>query len=212
MPLFVDNIFRFVQAGSEVSTLPGRMPGRGLPAHPGRRDGRAAGHHHPGRSITSLQAVYARRRHTDPAPFTTFTHLTPPPSSPVRSPAGHLPGGRSAGVDFHHPRPRGRASVTTTWPARCRRCSSATRSSRTSSPSSVSTTLEEDRIVVDRARKVQRFLSAAVQRGQGVHGGLEWRHRLHRGHHRLVRAARQRRPDDLPEQAFSTSATRLGAG
>ena len=38
--LFVDNIFRFVQAGSEVSTLLGRMPSAvGLPAHPGRRDG-----------------------------------------------------------------------------------------------------------------------------------------------------------------------------
>ena len=45
--LFVDNIFRFVQAGSEVSTLLGRMPSRrGLPADARRRDGRAAGAHH----------------------------------------------------------------------------------------------------------------------------------------------------------------------
>ena len=45
--LFIDNIFRFTQAGSEVSALLGRMPQRrGLPADPGHGDGRAAGAHH----------------------------------------------------------------------------------------------------------------------------------------------------------------------
>ena len=45
--LFIDNIFRFTQAGSEVSALLGRMPSRGgLPAQPGDRDGRPAGAHH----------------------------------------------------------------------------------------------------------------------------------------------------------------------
>ncbi len=45
--LFIDNIFRFTQAGSEVSALLGRMPSAvGLPAQPGHRDGRAAGAHH----------------------------------------------------------------------------------------------------------------------------------------------------------------------
>ena len=45
--LFIDNIFRFTQAGSEVSALLGRMPSRRrLPADPGHRDGRAPGAHH----------------------------------------------------------------------------------------------------------------------------------------------------------------------
>ena len=64
--LFIDNIFRFTQAGSEVSTLLGRMPSRGgLPAHPGRRDGRAPGADHldPG-ALDHLDAgdLRARRR------------------------------------------------------------------------------------------------------------------------------------------------------
>ena len=45
--LFIDNIFRFTQAGSEVSALLGRMPSaRRLPAYAGYRDGRSAGAHH----------------------------------------------------------------------------------------------------------------------------------------------------------------------
>ena len=45
--LFIDNIFRFTQAGSEVSALLGRMPSRRrLPAQPRHRDGRIAGAHH----------------------------------------------------------------------------------------------------------------------------------------------------------------------
>ena len=47
MLLFIDNIFRFTQAGSEVSALLGRMPSRrGIPAEPGHRNGRIAGAHH----------------------------------------------------------------------------------------------------------------------------------------------------------------------
>ena len=45
--LFIDNIFRFTQAGSEVSALLGRMPSRGrLPAEPFNRNGRTPGAHH----------------------------------------------------------------------------------------------------------------------------------------------------------------------
>ncbi|MEZ5266604.1 MAG: F0F1 ATP synthase subunit beta [Acidimicrobiales bacterium] len=77
--LFIDNIFRFVQAGSEVSTLLGRMPGRGLPAHPGRRDGRACRSASPRPGVVRslpLQAVYVPADdYTDPAPFTSFTHF-----------------------------------------------------------------------------------------------------------------------------------------
>src|SRR6188474_2044541 len=77
--LFVDNIFRFVQAGSEVSTLLGRMPSAvgyqpTLADEMGQLQERitSAG----GRSITSLQAIYVPADDiTDPAPHTAFAHL-----------------------------------------------------------------------------------------------------------------------------------------
>jgi F-type H+-transporting ATPase subunit beta len=77
--LFVDNIFRFVQAGSEVSTLLRRMPSAvgyqpNLADEMGELQERITSTK--GRSITSLQAVYVPADdYTDPAPFTTFTHL-----------------------------------------------------------------------------------------------------------------------------------------
>jgi F-type H+-transporting ATPase subunit beta len=77
--LFVDNIFRFVQAGSEVSTLLSRMPSAvgyqpTLADEMGELQERITSTR--GRSITSLQAVYVPADdYTDPAPFTTFTHL-----------------------------------------------------------------------------------------------------------------------------------------
>ncbi len=87
--LFIDNIFRFVQAGSEVSALMGRMPSavgyqptlaNELGALQERitstRDG----------SITSVQAVYVPADDlTDPAPATTFAHLDATTVLPVRS-------------------------------------------------------------------------------------------------------------------------------
>ena len=77
--LFVDNIFRFVQAGSEVSTLLGRMPSAvgyqpTLADEMGDLQERITTTR--GRSITSMQAVYVPADdYTDPAPFTSFTHF-----------------------------------------------------------------------------------------------------------------------------------------
>jgi F-type H+/Na+-transporting ATPase subunit beta len=77
--LFIDNIFRFVQAGSEVSTLLGRMPSAvgyqpTLADEMGELQERITSTR--GRSITSMQAVYVPADdYTDPAPFTTFAHL-----------------------------------------------------------------------------------------------------------------------------------------
>ena len=77
--LFIDNIFRFVQAGSEVSTLLGRMPSavgyqptlaQEMGALQERITSTSSG------SVTSVQAVYVPADDlTDPAPATTFTHL-----------------------------------------------------------------------------------------------------------------------------------------
>jgi F-type H+-transporting ATPase subunit beta len=77
--LFIDNIFRFVQAGSEVSTLLGRMPSAvgyqpTLADEMGELQERITSTK--GRSITSLQAIYVPADDiTDPAPHTTFAHL-----------------------------------------------------------------------------------------------------------------------------------------
>ena len=77
--LFIDNIFRFVQAGSEVSTLLGRMPSAvgyqpTLANEMGELQERITSTKRG--SITSVQAVYVPADDlTDPAPATTFTHL-----------------------------------------------------------------------------------------------------------------------------------------
>jgi F-type H+/Na+-transporting ATPase subunit beta len=77
--LFIDNIFRFTQAGSEVSTLLGRMPSAvgyqpTLADEMGELQERITSTR--GHSITSLQAVYVPADDiTDPAPHTTFAHL-----------------------------------------------------------------------------------------------------------------------------------------
>ena len=77
--LFVDNNFLCVQAGAEVATLLGRMPSAvcyqpNLADEMGELQERITSTS--GHSITSLQAVYVPADdYTDPAPFTTFTHL-----------------------------------------------------------------------------------------------------------------------------------------
>ncbi|MDQ2874792.1 MAG: F0F1 ATP synthase subunit beta [Actinomycetota bacterium] len=77
--LFIDNIFRFTQAGSEVSTLLGRMPSAvgyqpTLADEMGQLQERITSTR--GHSITSMQAIYVPADDlTDPAPATTFAHL-----------------------------------------------------------------------------------------------------------------------------------------
>lgn len=77
--LFIDNIFRFTQAGSEVSTLLGHMPSA-VGYQPNLADEMGALQERitstRGHSITSLQAIYVPADdYTDPAPATTFAHL-----------------------------------------------------------------------------------------------------------------------------------------
>jgi F-type H+-transporting ATPase subunit beta len=77
--LFIDNIFRFTQAGSEVSTLLGRMPSAvgyqpTLADEMGQLQERITSVK--GKAITSMQAIYVPADdYTDPAPATTFAHL-----------------------------------------------------------------------------------------------------------------------------------------
>src|SRR5258708_20561144 len=77
--LFINNIFRFVQAGSEVAALLGRMPSAvgyqpNLNTEIGELQERITSTK--GGSITSVQAIYVPADdYTDPAPAATFTHL-----------------------------------------------------------------------------------------------------------------------------------------
>src|SRR5207237_8321870 len=77
--VFIDNIFRFVQAGSEVSALLGRMPSAvgyqpTLATEMGQLQERITSTRNG--SITSVQAIYVPADdYTDPAPATTFAHL-----------------------------------------------------------------------------------------------------------------------------------------
>ena len=111
--LFIDNIFRFVQAGLRgVDAARPHALGGGVPAHAGRRDGRAPGAHHldPGAlHHVAAGGVRARRRLHRPG----AVHDLHPPrrhhrAVPADRLARHLPGGRPPGVDVEHPHPRGR--------------------------------------------------------------------------------------------------------
>jgi F-type H+-transporting ATPase subunit beta len=106
---FVDNIFRFTQAGSEVSALLGRIPSAvgyqpTLATDMGALQERITSTNKG--SITSVQAIYVPADDlTDPAPATSFAHLdaTTVLSRSDRR-AGHLPGRRPARLHLAHPR------------------------------------------------------------------------------------------------------------
>jgi F-type H+-transporting ATPase subunit beta len=111
---FVDNIFRFTQAGSEVSALLGRIPSAvgyqpTLSTDMGALQERITSTNKG--SITSVQAIYVPADDlTDPAPATSFAHLGRHHRAVARHlRARHLPGGRSARLDLaraHRPHRR----------------------------------------------------------------------------------------------------------
>jgi F-type H+/Na+-transporting ATPase subunit beta len=205
--LFVDNIFRFVQAGSEVSTLLGRMPSAvgyqpTLADEMGELQERITSTR--GRSITSLQAVYVPADdYTDPAPFTTFTHLdaTTELSRQIAS----------LGI---YPAVDPLASTSTILAPEVvgeRHYSVALRVQETLQRYKelqdiiailgLDELSEEDRITVDRARKVQRFLSQPFNVGEvftGLKGVTVSVEDTVESFEQLVNGDL----DDLPEQAF----------
>ena len=108
---FVDNIFRFTQAGSEVSALLGRIPSAvgyqpTLSTDMGALQERITSTNKG--SITSVQAIYVPADDlTDPAPATSFAHLDATTDAEPRDlGAGHLSGGRSARFDQPRAEPR----------------------------------------------------------------------------------------------------------
>jgi F-type H+-transporting ATPase subunit beta len=205
--LFIDNIFRFTQAGSEVSTLLGRMPSA-VGYQPTLADEMGALQERitsvRGRSITSLQAIYVPADDiTDPAPATTMAHLDAvtvldrqiferaiyPAVDPLRSTSRVLDP-RVVGQE-HYDVARGVQEVL----------------QRYKDLQDIIAILgmdelsDEDKLVVYRARKIERFLSQPFFVGEvftGRPGKYVPVNETVRGFKEILDG----KHDDLPEQAF----------
>ena len=164
--LFIDNIFRFTQAGSEVSTLLGRMPSAvgyqpTLADEMGVLQERITSTR--GHSITSMQAIYVPADdYTDPAPATTFAHLDATTElSPRDRLAGYLPGRGPADLDVAHPRPAA-TSAQDHYNTAVRVKPILQKNKELQDIIAilgVDELSEEDKILVNRARRIQQFLS-----------------------------------------------------
>ena len=205
---FIDNIFRFVQANSEVSALLGRMPSAvgyqpTLGTDMGELEERITTTKKG--AITSVQAIYVPADdYTDPAPATTFTHL----DAVMRARSqgfreSNFPRRRSARLELREFSIRkSSAKSTTASRAACRQSCSATRTCRTSSRSSGwKNCRPTTRLVVARARRVERFLSQAMFVAEpftNQPGKYVKREDTVRGFAEILDG----KCDDLPEQAF----------
>lgn len=205
--LFIDNIFRFIQAGSEVSALLGRMPSAvgyqptlatEMGALQERITSTARG------SITSIQAVYVPADDiTDPAPATTFAHLDAtivldrriveigiyPAVSPLASTSRIL---EPAVVGAKH---CDTAKQVQSILQRYRELQDII------SILGVEELPESDRQVVIRARRIQQFLSQpnfVAEQFTGLRGAYVPVEETVRGFSEIIEG----RYDDLPEQAF----------
>ena len=205
--LFIDNIFRFVQAGSEVSTLLGRMPSAvgyqpTLADEMGELQERITSTK--GKSITSLQAVYVPADdYTDPAPFTTFTHLDAttelsrqiaalgiyPAVDPLASTSNIL--APEIVGERHYQCARGVQQIL----QRYRELQDII------AILGLDELSEEDRVTVSRARKIQRFLSQPFFVGE-VFTGLKGIYVPIQETVESFEALIKGELDDVPEQAF----------
>ena len=205
--LFIDNIFRFTQAGSEVSALLGRMPSAvgyqpTLATEMGALQERITSTKQG--SITSVQAVYVPADDlTDPAPATTFTHLDAktvlsrsiaslgiyPAVDPLESTSRVLDP-KIVG-DEHYAVARGVQSIL----------------QRYKELQDIIAILgmdelgDEDKLIVARARKIQRFLSqpfTVAEQFTGFEGKYVPVKETIRGFKEILEG----KHDDLPESAF----------
>jgi F-type H+-transporting ATPase subunit beta len=205
--LFIDNIFRFTQAGSEVSALLGRMPSAvgyqpTLATEMGEMQERITSTTEG--SITSVQAIYVPADdYTDPAPATTFAHLDAstnlsrqianlgiyPAVDPLAS-TSRILDPRYLGED-HYNTARDVQKVL----------------QRYKELQDIIAILgmdelsEEDKLVVSRARKIQRFLSQpfyVAEQFTGMEGRYVEIKDTVRGFRELVDG----KHDEIPEQAF----------
>jgi len=205
--LFIDNIFRFTQAGSEVSALLGRMPSAvgyqpTLATEMGELQERITSTKKG--SITSVQAIYVPADdYTDPAPATDVRapRCDDEPVARHRR-AGHLPGRRPAGVHLAHPRPARHRRRTLRHGAR-----RETGAAALQGPAGHHRDPRHRRALGRRqarrvpARKIQRFLSQpfhVAEQFTGLKGKYVQVKDTIRGFQEIVDG----KHDALPEQAF----------
>jgi F-type H+-transporting ATPase subunit beta len=214
--LFIDNIFRFVQAGSEVSALLGRMPSAvgyqpTLATEMGQLQERITSTSKG--SVTSVQAIYVPADDlTDPAPANTFAHLDSttvlsralveqgiyPAVDPLDSTSRAL--GRGVVSDEHY-------ETATRVQEILQRYKDLQDIIAILGIEELS---DEDRLTVARARKVQRFLSQpffVAEVFTGTPGEYVRLEDTIRGFQEIIDG----RHDDLPEQAFYMVGTIEGA-
>jgi F-type H+-transporting ATPase subunit beta len=205
--LFIDNIFRFVQAGSEVSALLGRMPSAvgyqpTLATEMGALQERITSTKRG--SVTSIQAIYVPADDpTDPAPATTFSHLDAttylerrlfelaifPAVDPLAS-ASRALDPRIVGEDHYN--------VAREVQAILQRYKDLQDIIAILGVDELS---DEDKLTVARARKIQNFLSQpffSAEYFTGRPGKYVTREQTLQGFKEIVEG----RHDDLPEQAF----------
>ncbi|UCG39303.1 MAG: F0F1 ATP synthase subunit beta, partial [bacterium] len=205
--LFIDNIFRFTQAGSEVSALLGRMPSAvgyqpNLATEMGELQERITTTKKG--SITSIQAIYVPADDlTDPAPATTFSHLDAttvlsrqiaelgiyPAVDPLDS-TSRILDPRIVGEEHY--------SVARAVQQILQRYKDLQDIIAILGMDELS---EEDRLIVTRARKIQRFLSQpffVAEQFTGTPGRYVKLDDTVRGFKEIVLGQH----DDLPEQAF----------
>ena len=205
--LFIDNIFRFTQAGSEVSALLGRMPSAvgyqpTLATEMGALQERITSTSRG--SITSVQAVYVPADDlTDPAPATTFAHLDAttvlsrsiasqgiyPAVDPLESTSRIL----SPDVlgEEHYSVARGVQKILQRY----------NELQDIIAIMGIDELSEEDKLTVSRARKVQRFLSQSftvAEQFTGIPGTYVPLKETIRGFREILEG----KHDDLPESAF----------
>ncbi len=205
--LFIDNIFRFVQAGSEVSALLGRMPSAvgyqpNLATELGELQERITSTKKG--SVTSVQAIYVPADDlTDPAPATTFAHLDAttvlsreivelgiyPAVDPLSS-TSRILDPRILGQEHYNVAREVKAVLQ-----RYKELQDII------AILGIDELSEEDKLTVARARKIQRFLSQPMfvaEQFTGLAGKYVKREDTVRGFKEVVEG----RCDEIPEQAF----------
>ncbi len=205
--LFIDNIFRFTQAGSEVSALLGRMPSAvgyqpNLATEMGLLQERITSTKHG--SITSVQAIYVPADDlTDPAPATTFSHLDAttvlsrqlaeqsiyPAVDPLDS-SSRILDPRIVGIE-HYTIARQTQQILQKYKDL----------QDIIAILGMEELSEEDKVIVGRARRIQRFLSQPFFVAQQF-TGFEGRYVKLEDNIKGFKEIIEGKHDDLPEQAF----------
>jgi F-type H+-transporting ATPase subunit beta len=210
--LFIDNIFRFTQAGSEVSALLGRMPSAvgyqpNLATEMGEMQERITSTKTG--AVTSIQAVYVPADdYTDPAPATTFAHLDAVTAlSRQIAELGIYPAvdPLSSSSRLLDPRIIGEEHYRTAQDVK-RILQRYKELQDIIAILGLDELSEEDKLAVSRARKVQRFFSQpffVAAQFTGLEGKYVKLEETIRGFREIIDG----KCDDLPEQAFFLQGT-----